>query len=53
MVAGEEAVYSEEGRQVFAYSLEDGSDFWGKSIPSLKAYHAPTDLLIADNALWL
>ena len=53
VVLGDKAVYSEEGRGVFAYSLADGSDYWGKSIPARKAFAAPTDLLIAAGALWM
>jgi len=53
MVLGEDAVYSEEGANVFAYSLADGSDYWGKSVPARKAAAAPTDLLITAGALWM
>lgn len=52
MVLGEDAVYSEEGRRIFAYSLADGSDYWGQSIAAPKAFAGPSDLLIADGALW-
>jgi len=53
VVLGDEAVYSEEGRNVFAYSLADGSEYWGKSIRARKGFAAPTDLLIAAGALWM
>ncbi len=53
MVLGDDAVYSEEGANVFAYSLTDGSDYWGKSIPARKAAAAPTDILITAGALWM
>ena len=53
VVLGEEAVYSEEGTRVFAYSLADGSDYWGKAIPARKGLAAPTDLFIAAGALWM
>lgn len=52
MVLGDQAVYSEEGRAIHAYSLADGSDYWGKSIPAPKAFAAPSDLLIAAGSLW-
>ena len=53
LVLTDEAVYSEEGRQISAYALADGSDYWGKSIPARKGYQASTDILIAANALWM
>lgn len=53
LVLGEEAVYSEEGADVFAYSTADGSDLWGKSIKARKGHQASTDLLIAADALWM
>jgi len=53
LVVGDDAVYSEEGSQVFAYSLADGSDLWGKSIKARKGYQASSDLVIAQNALWM
>jgi outer membrane protein assembly factor BamB len=53
LVLSDDAVYSEEGRSVFAYALTDGSDYWGKSIPARKGYQASTDLLIAAGALWM
>jgi len=52
VVLGDNAVYSEEGTKVFAYSLADGSDYWGRSIPARKAFAGPSDLLIAAGALW-
>ncbi|MBL7043885.1 MAG: PQQ-binding-like beta-propeller repeat protein, partial [Pirellulaceae bacterium] len=53
LVLSDEAVYSEEGKNVHAYSLADGSDYWGKSIAARKGYQASTDLLIAADALWM
>ncbi len=53
VVLGDDAVYSEEGRNVFAYSLADGSDYWDKSIPAHKGFAAPTNLFIAGGALWM
>jgi len=53
LVLSDEAVYSEEGKNIHAYALTDGSDFWGKSIPARKGYQASTDLLIAADALWM
>lgn len=53
LVLSDDAVYSEEGNQVVAYALMDGSDFWGKSIKARKGYQASTDLFIADDALWM
>ncbi|MFC1498115.1 PQQ-binding-like beta-propeller repeat protein [Verrucomicrobiota bacterium] len=53
LVLSVDAVYSEEGNKIFAYSLADGSDYWGKSIPARKGYHASTDILIAAGALWM
>ncbi len=53
LVLSDDAVYSEEGKNVFAYALADGSDYWGKSIPARKGYQASTDLLIASDALWM
>ena len=53
LVIGDEAVYSEEGKSIHAYSLADGSDYWGKSITARKGYQASTDLLIAAGALWM
>ena len=52
LVLSDAAVYSEEGRNIHAYSLTDGSDYWGKSIKARKGYQASTDLLIAAGALW-
>lgn len=53
VVLTNDAVYSEEGRNVFAYSLADGSDYWGKSINARKGYQASTDILIAAGSLWM
>ncbi len=53
LVLSDEAVYSEEGKNVHAYSLADGSDYWGKSILARKGYQASTDLLVAADALWM
>jgi len=53
LVLSDDAVYSEEGGSVYAYSLADGSDYWGKSIKARKGYQASTDLLIAAGALWM
>ena len=53
LVLSDDAVYSEEGKSVFAYALADGSDYWGKSITARKGYQASTDLLIAADALWM
>ncbi|HUT12950.1 MAG TPA: PQQ-binding-like beta-propeller repeat protein [Thermoguttaceae bacterium] len=53
LVLSDEAVYSEEGSSVYAYSLADGSDYWGKAIAARKGYEASTDLLIAADALWM
>jgi len=53
LVLSDKAVYSEEGKNVYAYSLADGSDYWGKSIVARKGYQASTDLLIAADALWM
>jgi len=53
LVLGDDAVYCEEGSKISAYSLADGSDYWGKTIGARKAYAAPTDLLIAAGALWM
>jgi len=53
VVLGDDAVYSEEGRNIFAYSLADGSDYWGKAIPAHKGFAASTNLLIAGGALWM
>jgi len=52
VVLSDDAVYSEEGTRVFAYSLADGSDYWGRSIPARKAFAGPSDLMIAAGALW-
>jgi outer membrane protein assembly factor BamB len=53
LVLGDDAVYCEEGGKVFAYSLADGKDIWGKALPARKAFAGPSDLLIADGALWM
>jgi len=53
LVLSAAAVYSEEGKDIHAYSLTDGSDYWGKSIKARKGYQASTDLLIAADALWM
>ena len=53
LVLSDDAVYSEEGRNIHAYSLADGSDYWGKPIRARKGYQASTDLLIAADALWM
>ena len=53
LVLSADAVYSEEGKNIHAYLLTDGSDYWGKSIKARKGYQASTDLLIAANALWM
>ena len=53
LVLTDAAVYSEEGKQIVAYALADGSDYWGKSIPARKGYQASTDILIAADALWM
>jgi len=53
LVLTDDAAYSEEGKQVFAYALADGSDYWGKSIQARKGYQASTDILIAADALWM
>ena len=53
VVMTDDAVYSEEGPNVFAYSLADGSDYWGKSILARKAFAASTDILVAADALWM
>jgi len=53
LVLSAEAVYSEEGRSVYAYSLADGSAYWPRPIPARKGYQASTDLLIAAGALWM
>jgi len=53
LVLSAAAVYSEEGQNIRAYSLADGSDYWGKSIKARKGYQASTDLLIAADALWM
>jgi outer membrane protein assembly factor BamB len=53
LVLSDEAVYSEEGPKLFAYTLTNGKDYWGKSIPARKGYQASTDLLIAADALWM
>ena len=53
VVLSDDAVYSEEGRRVHAYSLADGRDYWGKAIPARKGCSAPTDLLLAAGALWM
>jgi len=53
LVLSNEAVYSEEGKKIFAYSLKDGSPYWSHPVSARKGYQASTDLLIADNALWM
>jgi len=53
LVLSEDAVYAEEGSDVYAYALADGSDYWGRSIKARKGYQASTDLLIAAGALWM
>jgi len=53
LVLSADAVYCEEGNNIYAYSLADGSDYWGKSIKARKGYQASTDLLIAADALWM
>ena len=53
LVLSNEAVYSEEGKQVYAYALADGSDYWDNPIVARKGYQASTDLLIAGDALWM
>jgi len=53
LVLSDDAVYSEEGKQVHAYTLADGSAYWDKSIPVRKGYQAASDILIAGNALWM
>ena len=53
LVLSEDAVYSEEGRSVYAYSLADGSAYWPRPLPARKGYQASTDLLIAAGALWM
>ena len=53
LVLSEDAVYSEEGSNVYAYALADGRDYWGKAIKARKGYQASTDLLIAADALWM
>ncbi len=53
LVLSDDAVYSEEGSNVYAYALADGNDYWGKPIKARKGYQASTDLLIAADALWM
>jgi len=53
LVLSDEAVYSEEGGNVYAYSLADGSAYWPRPIPARKGYQASTDLFIAAGALWM
>ena len=53
LVLGDDAVYSEEGENIYAYALTDGSDYWEKSIPTKKGFHTSTDMLIAQGVLWL
>jgi len=53
LVVTDDAVYSEEGANVFAYSLEDGSSLWLKPIKARKGYQASSDVLIAADALWM
>jgi len=53
LVLSDDAVYSEEGGNVFAYALADGGDYWGRPIKARKGYQASTDLLIAADALWM
>ncbi|MHC4071321.1 MAG: outer membrane protein assembly factor BamB family protein [Planctomycetota bacterium] len=53
LVLSATAVYSEEGKNIYAYSLANGSDYWGKPIKARKGYQASTDLLIAADALWM
>lgn len=53
LVLSEDAVYSEEGNNVYAYALADGGDYWANPIKARKGYQAATDLLIAADALWM
>ncbi len=53
LVLSDDAVYSEEGKDLYAYSLADGSDYWGKAIKARKGYQAETDIMIAAGALWM
>ncbi|MDP6718061.1 MAG: PQQ-binding-like beta-propeller repeat protein, partial [Pirellulaceae bacterium] len=53
LVLTKDAVYSEEGKSLYAYSLKDGSDYWEKPINAAKGYRASTDILIAQGALWM
>ncbi len=53
LVLSAAAVYCEEGRNIHAYSLTDGSDYWSRPIKARKGYQASTDLMIAADALWM
>ncbi len=53
LVLSADAVYSEEGRNLHAYSLADGTDYWDKPIIAAKGYRASSDILIAAGALWM
>lgn len=55
VVLSDEAVYSEEGNNLFAYSLANGSAYWESPLPFKlrKGYEASSDILIAKGALWV
>jgi len=53
LVLTDDGVYSEEGKNVYAYSLADGSPLWEKPLKARKGYQAASDLLVASGALWM
>ena len=53
LVLTDDAVYSEEGKNLFAYKLSDGSAYWPKPIGVRKGYQASSDILIAADVLWM
>ena len=53
LVLTDDTVLSEEGKNLHAYSLADGSDCWGQSINVRKGYRASSDILVAAGALWM
>ena len=53
LVLSSDAVYSEEGSNLYAYALADGSDYWAKPIKASEGYRSSTDVMVAAGALWM
>ena len=53
LILTDDAIYSEEGKNVYAYSLADGQSLWAKPVKARKGYQAASDLFVASGALWM